>query len=96
MTDTITLTREQYEAVLAQADLAVSYADDLHDLREALTVLGCEVAVKAIAVVQREINECRNEITRTMLRADDDQPVAVKPRAMPKWFWPFNKSNKEA
>ncbi len=100
MSDTITLTREQYDAILAQADLAVSYADDLSNLLTAFEVLGLTRAVETISLVQDEINECRNEITRTLLRADDAQPAlkasGLKIRLFGKWLWPFNKSNKEA
>jgi hypothetical protein len=96
MTDTITLTREQFVAILDQADLAVSFADELCNLREGLAQLGLAKAADTIGEAQDQISECRNEITRTMIAADDAQPLPVKLRAYANWFRLFNKSNREA
>ncbi len=96
MSDTITLTREQFNAVLDQSDLIVSYADNLCDLQQGLQPLGLHAPAEMIAGVLEEIAESRNVIHRTMIAADDARPLPVKLRAYANWFRLFNKSNKEA
>lgn len=96
MTDTITLTREQFVAILDRADMAVSYADELSNLREALAQMGLSMASDTIANAQDNIDLCRFEITRTLIAADDAMPLPVKLKSYGKWFRSFNKSNREA
>lgn len=96
MTDTITLTREQWNEVVDGLDLIRDRYDALFEIAAALSALGLDKPAGTITAVEDDISLKIASLQDTLMRARPVKPVSAKPRAMPKWFWPLNKSNREA
>ncbi|MGX9980680.1 hypothetical protein [Methylobacterium fujisawaense] len=86
--DTITLTRAQWNAIWDEAKQAANSASDLCGLRDAFVDLGLSKAVERIERSQREIGECRRNIARILVDAEeamagDPQALAIDSKSNP-------------
>lgn len=70
MSDTITLTRKQLNAILSEAKQAMSSGSDLCGLRDAFVDLGLSKAVERIELSQRQIGDCSRNIARILFDAE--------------------------
>jgi len=92
MTDTITLTREQWDEIFGGLDEIRDAATDggFLDIAEALDALGLAKAAATIDAVQNQIADQSIRLQAILIGAEEAQPAPAKPRAMPKWLWPLN------
>lgn len=96
MTDTITLTREQWEVLQDGLDQIRDCHDGLYPIVAALTSLGLQQPADTIDAAMDSIVAETIRLQGILSEAKWQTPRAAKPRAMPMWLWPFNKSNREA
>lgn len=79
MSDTITLTREQWNELFNGLDLIRDRYDAIFEVAAALTVLGLDRPAGTITAVQDEIGAAANRLQAVLIAADDEEPPLKTP-----------------
>jgi len=98
MTDTITLTREQWNEVYDGLVLIRDAATDgaMYEITAALSTVGLDKSSITIAAVQNNIADEAARLQYVLIDADDAKPKLAPGRTFAKWLSKLNKSNREA
>lgn len=96
MSDTITLTREQWNELFDGLDLIRDRFDRLFEIAAALSALGLDKPAGTLTAVEDDIAETIRCLHRVLMDGDDTNAATKKIKVARKLFWPLNKSNKEA
>jgi len=96
MTHTITLTREQYEAIWDGLDQLRDRHDHLYEVTSALITLGLHKPAALIDDVHEDAVAETIRLQGILVNADDAAPLPEKVWSVVNWLFSFRKSNREA